>query len=262
MLEKNSGARVRKFLVSCLYLCKISKSSLFWRSGASVICFFLKGFVMKSLLYGMFVVLGLTAGVCYCAPEPAIVQGAGDWTVDVTFEPPRQIMVEGDPASSGAVSKLERFWYIIIRLNNKTGRDVEFYPSAELMTDTFQVLAAGERTPERVFDEIKLRHQKAHPFLESLEKSGNRILQGNDNAKDIAIIWPDFEAEAKNIKFFIAGVSNETVAVEHPTAKDETGKPKKVFLRKTLEMNYDVGGDAALRSDARLTFKGNRWVMR
>jgi hypothetical protein len=94
-----------------------------------------------------------------------------------------------------------------------------------------------------------------------LEKSGNRILQGDDNAKDIAIIWPDFEAKAKNIKFFIAGVSNETTAIEHPTAKDKNGRAKKVFLRKTLEMNYGVGGDAAFRADAKLTFKGNRWIM-
>ena len=249
-------------MVSCLYLCKIGKPRLFWRLGASVIYFFLKGFVMKSLFYGMFVVLGLTAGVCYCAPEPAIVQGAGDWTVDVTFEHPRQIMVQADPAPGGVGGKLERFWYVIIRLTNKTGRDVDFYPSAELMTDTFQVLPAGERTPERVFDEIKLRHQRAHPFLESLEKCGNRILQGDDNAKDIAIIWPDFEAKAKNIKFFIAGLSNETVAIEHPTAKDENGRRKKIFLRKTLEMDYGVAGDAAFRTDARLTFNGNRWIMR
>jgi hypothetical protein len=226
--------------------------------------FFLKGIVMKSFFYGTFVIFGIIAGVCYSAPEPAIVQGAGDWTVDVTFEHPRQIMVQADPASrgAGAGDKLERFWYIIIRLNNKTGRDVEFYPSAELMTDTFQVLPAGKKTPDRVFEQIKLRHQRAHPFLESLEKSGNRILQGDDNAKDIAIIWPDFEAKAKNIKFFIAGVSNETTAIEHPTAKDKNGRAKKVFLRKTLEMNYGVGGDAAFRADAKLTFKGNRWIMR
>jgi len=45
-------------------------------------------------------------------------------------------------------------------------------------------------------------------------------------------------------KSLIAGLSNETVVIDHPTAKDETGKPAKVYLRKTLELSYKLGGDA------------------
>jgi hypothetical protein len=95
-----------------------------------------------------------------------------------------------------------------------------------------------------------------------LAKAGNRILQGEDNTKDIAVIWPDFDTKAKNIKVFIAGLSNETVAIDHPMAKDQAGKPFKVFLRKTLELSYAFKGDPALRSDASLTYKGKRWIMR
>ena len=113
-----------------------------------------------------------------------------------------------------------------------------------------------------VFKHIKKRHQSKYPFLESLEKAGNRILQGRDNTKDIAIIWPDFDAKAKNIKLFISGLSNETVAIDHPRAKDQSGKPVKVFLRKTLELSYAMRGDAAFRSQAMLMYKSKRWVMR
>ncbi len=80
--------------------------------------------------------------------------------------------------------------------------------------------------------------------------------------KDIAIIWPDFDIKAKNIRLFIAGLSNETVAINHPVEKDDFGNPKKVFLRKTLELNYDLKGDPALRSGATLKYKGKRWIMR
>lgn len=212
---------------------------------------------MKGFVYGTFAILAIMACVCLAAPQPAIVPGPDDWTVDVTFEHPQQIMLQftGD-------KKPRRFWYTIITLTNKTNNDVDFYPNCELMTDTFQIIPAGKDTPAVVFEQIKRRHQRKFPFLESLERVSNKILQGEDNTKDIAIIWPDFDVKAKSMKLFIAGLSNETAAIDHPVAKDETGKPVKVFLRKTLELSYALGGDATLRSDANLIYKGKRWVMR
>ena len=198
----------------------------------------------------------MMACVCPAAPEPAIVPGLRDWTVNVTFEHPQQIVLQterGEP---------RRFWYTIITLTNKTGRDVDFYPNCELMTDTFHIIPAGKKTPPAVFEGIRRRHRRKYPFLESLKKASNRILEGEDNAKDIAVIWPDFDAQVKNVKVFITGLSNETAAIDHPVAKDETGKPVKVYLRKTLELSYALRGDPALRSYAKLTYKGKRWIMR
>jgi hypothetical protein len=231
---------------------------------------------MKNFVYGILVrakrpavawsaILAVTACVFLAfgelgraeAPEPAIVQGPDDWTIDVTFGHPQQIVLQlsGD-------KKPKRYWYTIITLTNKTSHDVDFYPKCELMTDTFEITPAGKDTPAAVFEQIKKRHQRKFPFLESLENAGNKILQGEDNTKDIAIIWPDFDERAKEMKVFIAGLSNETVAIDHPTAKDETGKPAKVYLRKTLELSYKLGGDAAFRSNAKLIYEGKRWVMR
>jgi hypothetical protein len=195
--------------------------------------------------------------VCLAAPEPAIVPGPGEWTIDVIFEHPQQIMLQ-----VGFDNKPRRFWYMIVTLTNKANRDVDFYPKCDLMTDTFQIIPAGKETPAAVFEQIKRRHQSRYPFLEPLEKAGNKILQGEDNTKDIAIIWPDFDAQAKNIKVFITGLSNETVAIDHPIAKDEAGKPVKVYLRKTLELSYVLRGDTSLRSEDDLSYKGKRWVMR
>ncbi|GAF76801.1 unnamed protein product, partial [marine sediment metagenome] len=70
------------------------------------------------------------------------MQGPSDWTVDVVFEHPQQIMLP----SSGE-GELRRFWYTIITLTNKTKRDVDFYPRCELMTDTFQIIPAGKTVP-------------------------------------------------------------------------------------------------------------------
>jgi len=212
---------------------------------------------MKSFVCGILAILAVTACVCPAAPRPAIVQGPGDWTVDVVFEHPQQIMLR-----LNGESKPRRLWYTIITLTNKTKHDVDFYPRCELMTDTFQIIPAGKGVPAAVFERLKIRHHGRYPFLEYWERTDGKILQGADNTKDIAIIWSDFDARAKGMKLFIAGMSNETIAIDHPVAKDEQGGPVKVYLRKTLEMSYDIAGDAAFRSDAELIYKGKRWVMR
>ena len=211
---------------------------------------------MKAFIYGTFAVWAIVACVSAAAPQPAILHAPDDWTVDVRFEHPQQIVL---PSTD---SRPKRFWYTILTVTNDTNRDVDFYPNCELMTDTFQIVRAGENMPAAVFEQIKSRHRSRYPFLESLEKTSNRILQGRDNTKDIAVIWPDFDTKAKCIKLFVTGLSNETVAIEHPVAKDQTGRPIKVFLRKTLELSYNLGGDPALRSDVKLTYNGKSWIMR
>ena len=197
------------------------------------------------------------ASVSAAAPKPAAVPKPSCWTVDVKFEHPQMIMFK-----AAGDNQPKRFWYVIMTLTNKTTSDVEFYPTCELMTDTLQIIPAGKSVPTAVFEQIKERHQSRYQFLEYFETTSRKILQGQDNAKDIAIVWPDFDPEAKSIKLFIAGLSNETISVDHPTAKDKSGKPVKVFLRKTLELNYAVKGDAALRTNDSLSYEAQCWIMR
>lgn len=212
---------------------------------------------MKKLVYGIFAILMAASWVCLAAPEPAVVPGPGIWTVDTVFSHPQEIVLRLGPDDQP-----RRFWYVLITLTNNTGHDVDFYPNCNLMTDTFQIIPSGKGVGSAVFEQIKKRHQSKYSFMEPLEKTGNKILQGEDNVKDITIIWPDFDAKAKNIKIFIEGLSNETVAINHPTAKDKSGKPVKVYLRKTLELSYAVKGDPTERTDASLSYTGKRWIMR
>ena len=213
---------------------------------------------MKRFLSGVAGICIVCACACLAAaPEPAIVPAPGQWTVNIDFTHPQQILLprtlDGRPS---------RFWYTIITLTNNTGSHVDFYPRCDLMTDNFQIIAAGKFVPPAVFEQISQRHTARYPFIERLDKAGNKILEGEDNAKDIAVIWPDFDAKAKNIKIFITGLSNETAVVPHPVSKDAAGQPVKLFLRKTLELSYGLRSDATLRSDASLVFKGKRWIMR
>ncbi|MHC4866560.1 MAG: hypothetical protein ACYTEX_20990 [Planctomycetota bacterium] len=212
--------------------------------------------MMKTLRYWTLAIVTM-ASLCLAAPEPEIVQGPRHWTVEVTFEHPQQLIL---PSARPREPRL--FWYTIVTLTNKTNRDVDFYPKCELMTDNFQIVPAGKRTPPAVFEQIKKRHETKYPFLESLPQTDDRILQGQDNAKDIAIIWPDFDPRAQAVELFITGLSNETAVIDHPITKDEDGQPEKVYLRKTLGLSYGLRGDPALRSDIKLHYKAKRWIMR
>jgi hypothetical protein len=212
---------------------------------------------MKRLFYGIATVLIFTC-ISLAAPEPAIVQSPNQWTLNTIFTQPQQIIL-----SQGIDNKLIRYWYIIISVTNNTKQDVEFFPKCELVTDNFQIIPAGKGVGTLVFNLIKERHKSKYPFLELLDKTDNKLLQGEDNTKDIAIIWSDFNPNAKMINIFIAGLSNEIAVVEYPAAaNDQNDLPRKIYLRKTLDLRYSIRGNPALSTDATLEYKDKSWVMR
>jgi hypothetical protein len=211
---------------------------------------------MKTLVFRTLILVVLFAVIGSAAPKPAIVQGPKLWTANVEFEPLRQIMYQ--PTEH---AKPRRFWYTIITIANHTKQDIEFYPQCDLMTETFQILPAGKLVPPEIFHMIKARHNSQYPLLESLRAVGSRILQGEDNARDIAIVWSDFDPKAKNVKLFISGLSNETAILRFPSA-DASIPEKTAFLRKTLELNYHLKGDSVWRADEDIAFKGKNWIMR
>ena len=212
---------------------------------------------MKRFFYGILGIWAIVTCVSLAAPEPAIVPAPGQWTLDMEFTNPMEITLP-----LGSDKKPLKFWYLIITLTNNTGKDVDFYPKCDLMTNSFQIVPAGKFVSTALFDQIRKRHKARYPFLELLDQAGTKILQGEDNARDIAVIWPDFDVKATAVKLFITGLSNETANVNYPILKDDTGAPLKVFLRKTLELNYSLRGDPALKTSASFEFQGKRWIMR
>ena len=187
------------------------------------------------------------------APEPAVVQGPSLWTANVTFEPLQPLVYQPN-----RTVKPRRFWYTILTIVNRTGDDIEFHPKCDLMTDTFQILPAGKFVPNEVYGRIKQRHQRKYPLLQTLPETKPQILQGEDNAIDVAIIWSDIDAKAKEVTLYISGLSNETAVVNLP----DTDPQEQVYLRKTLELNFQLKGDAPWQSDSDILFKGKRWIMR
>ena len=42
----------------------------------------------------------------------------------------------------------------------------------------------------------------------------------------------------------------------------DNGQPLKVYLRKTLELDYNISGAPQLRQNAKVSYKGQGWIMR
>lgn len=211
--------------------------------------------MIRTIKIALFAIL-LICCLSIAAPEPRLVQAPDDWTLDINYEQLSQIELR-----IGKDRKPMRFWYVILTITNNSGQDINFYPMCELVTDTFQIIPSGSQTPPEVFANIQKRHKRTYPFLEVLQPTGIRILEGQDNTKDITVIWPDFDPKAKELSLFIAGLSSETIAVEKPV-QDNVDEPITVYLRKTLALNYSISGDPVFRSRPKLTFKGQNWVMR
>ncbi len=210
------------------------------------------------IVCAVMLVLGAFCSTCQAYPSPEVVQQSNQWTFKVDYSQPEQITL-----AMNAGQKPQRFWYVILTITNEGPADeVSFYPACQLVTDTFQVIDAGKTVQDSVFEVVKLKHQGRYPFLESLDFKDRRVFMGVDNTRDFAIIWPDFDPKAKQISLFISGLSNETAVVEHPEMKDEDGNPKKIFLRKTLQLKYAVAGDEKLRADTTIKEIEHAWVMR
>ncbi|MBN1435646.1 MAG: hypothetical protein JW936_01100 [Sedimentisphaerales bacterium] len=198
-------------------------------------------------------------GTAFAAPKPALVPQEGVWQLDIEFHgQPRQITITlpGD-------TQPRSFWYLPYTITNNTGQEVRFYPQFDLLTDTLRLYHAGEGVRRPVFEAIRQRYGNTIPLLEPESMVTGRILLGADNARDSVVIFPDFDPEATSVSIFIAGLSNENVTVPHPTTIDQrTGQAKQILLRKTLQLQYRIVGDAITPRQRVMLYHSMNWIMR
>jgi len=203
--------------------------------------------------------LALSLGPLHAAPEPALVPPPGTWQLSLQLHgQPRQITTKlpGD-------AHPQTFWYLPYTITNNTDQDAEFYPRVELLTDTLKLYQAGVNVRRPIFTAIRERYNETLPLLEPQSMLTGRVLQGQDNARDSVIIIQDFDPNATSVKLFFTGLSNETVTVEHPSQIDpKTNKPKRLLLRKTLMLQYDVPGDALKLEKRIMLYRSRKWIMR
>lgn len=188
----------------------------------------------------MLLILGGAAGA-YPKPSAVITR----WQLD--FEPgPLRLYV--DPVDD------QVYWYFTYVVTNETGRDQIWAPSFVLYTDVGEILAAGAGVPTRV--EQSIRNLLGNPLLETQTEVIGEILQGKEHARDGLVVWPARDTSVNELSLFIGGVSGETARVVNPITSEQ------LILRKTLQRDYLIPGNALALGDDPVDLVDQRWVMR
>ncbi len=176
--------------------------------------------------------------------EPSRVQVS--WELTFKHGPLERLIMTVD-------GKEQTFWYMRYTVVNNSGRDVLFIPDFEIITDSGVVIDSYKKAPAGVFDKIKALYK--NPLVLSPINIDGKLLQGEDNAKDSVAIFPALDAESRNFRVMVMGLSGETSEVSNPKTKDA------VLLHKTLELDYNIPGQAVgIEPQVKLT--ATKWVMK
>jgi len=202
--------------------------------------------------------LGMS-GVATAAPEPKVLPEK--WELNFEFHDPQRITLTlpGD-------SKPTTFWYLLYTAANQTNRELPFYPTFHLVTDTLQVVEGGDRISPLVYDAIRARHQKLYPFLVDPPRVFGELKQGEDNRLTSVAVFQDFDPEASSFSIYVGGLSGEIVRLANPSfdgsQKESDQNPQFFVLRKTLAIHYDFPGDTRTRNMSVPARVKREWVMR
>lgn len=203
-------------------------------------------------------ILGVVAPV-FAAPEASKI--ARRWQLDIEFHDLRRISVvlPGDNAPTP-------FWYVLYTVTNNTGKDIDFYPTFDLVTSTLEVVPAGEGVSPSVYDVLMGRYNKLYPFFRDPIRINGRLLQGDDHARTSVAVFREFDLKADSVTVYIAGLSGEHAKAMNPTfdpKKPESPENRRFFpLRKTLAISYDIPGDEMTRASATPIRRLREWMMR
>ncbi len=181
-------------------------------------------------------------GVARAYPTPASVPFR--WQLD--FEPGELRLYED--GANGA------YWFFSYQVTNRTGRQQIWAPLFTLFTDRGEIIASGRDVPATVLED--LIDLLGNELLERQNEVIGEILPGKEHAKEGLIIWPATELDVNEISLFIAGVSGETARVTNPITGEE------VLMRKTLQRDYLVRGDALPRGRDPVELVSERWILR
>lgn len=200
---------------------------------------------------------GRSEQAAFAGPRTGLVSSS--WELDFEFTDPQQITItipgERQPRT---------YWYMLYRVINRTGQDVDFNPLFRLVTDTLDVKIGGENAHPVIYDLIAARHKQAFPFFTPPFKMAGRLLQGVENARTSAIVFEPFDRDADSFRIYVSGLSGELVrepnAAFDPDQPESDKNPRWFLLNRTLEITYAIPGDRDHRGTP--VRKDRRWVLR
>jgi len=197
-------------------------------------------------------------GTAKAGPRAEISNTA--WQLDIAFYDPQRITVR---SSNGQETT---YWYVLYQVTNKTGKDIDFFPSFSLVTDTTQTLDAGAGVPPNVYDSIAARHKPEYPFFWAPGKLIGPLLQGEENARVSAAVFRGFDPTAAKFTIYMSGFSGaidrQTNPSFDPKKPESPDNPRAFVLRRTLSVTYSLPGDPQTRSLATPVRISREWVNR
>lgn len=182
------------------------------------------------------------------------------WQLEFSFYDPQRISVRV-PGESRETT----YWYMLYRVNNQTGGEVQFYPSFRLVTDTLREVEGGADVNPIVYDAIFARHKREFPFLSLPGAVTGLLLQGEENSRSSVAVFREFDPEASSFTILVSGLSGDLIRVPSPAfnpKEPESSVNVRFFLlRRTLAIRYDVPGDVNTTPHAIPVRRGREWVM-
>jgi hypothetical protein len=148
----------------------------------------------------------------------------------------------------------KHYWFFTYTVTNRTGKDQLWAPKLTLFTDGGEILEAGREVPTRITE--SLLNLLGNELLQDQNEVLGEIFQGRENAKEGLVIWPAKNLNVNQMSLFIAGISGETARVKNPVTSEE------VILRKTLQRDYLVPGNAAARGTKPVDLVTETWILR
>ncbi len=217
-------------------------------------------------------ICSLMAVVALAAPEPKPVPSG--WMLTFYYEDLQRIEV-----SAGGQSGTRTYWYLLYKVVNDSGQEVDFLPRFDVIAEDGAVYRSEQNVPGTVFAAIQRQHASDRPLLLPHARIVGRILQGEDNARDGVAIWPDFSTNSDKFTVYVSGLSQEATQVRNPTYDPDRPEqieepladgltvprevnPRYFTLHRTLAIRYDLPGDAQTRAAARPIRTAQEWVMR
>lgn len=195
-------------------------------------------------------------------PEPSPFPLPDAWYLDFKHGAPKRIVVDvpGQKAPTA-------YWYLTYTVTNNTGKDQEFLPEFEMVTQDGKVHRSDHPILLPVFDAIKKAEN--NPLLLPLTQMIGTLRQGEDQAKDGVAIWEEPMPRMGAFSIYVGGLNSEFVNPTddkgepirgQPTQGNPQGEP--ITLRKTLELNYVIWGDEIKPGMDEVQKKPERWLMR
>jgi hypothetical protein len=209
----------------------------------------LKNLFISALLFvAAALTVAFTGGM---APEPSAV--AKRWQLQVEFGPLRvySTTTDGGPRT---------FFYQTYKAVNRSGQDVIFAPSFDLVDSDGTVVRSGRSVPDSVTKALLAR--LGNPLMQDQIAIMGTIQQGEENAKEGLVIWPCDNFRPGEVNIYAAGFSGETASVKAPGLKDDKGKDVYITLRKTRQLTFANPGDLEKRGDNPIESSSAKWIMR